>query len=77
MNVDVVFVNHTADHSPGEYVVVDANEARRLVDAAMARYATEDDVAEARAAAQQAEQDAAKSVDAANDKLADAKAAKK
>lgn len=47
MSVDVVFVNHTADHEPGDRVSVHEDEARRLVESAMARYATKTDAKEA------------------------------
>lgn len=38
--VDVVFVNHTRDHVPGDRATVPVEEARRLVKGAAAVYAT-------------------------------------
>lgn len=59
MSKQLIFVNHTADHSPGDVVTVDDAEAQRLVDAAMARYATEEEVEAALAVAEaDAEDDA-------------------
>lgn len=40
---EIVYANHTADHLPGDCVVVSDEEARRLIDAGMARQATKDD----------------------------------
>lgn len=71
MATTVIFTNHTADHVPGEVVTLDTGEAERLFQAAMARAATEDEVAAAEAAARQAEQ---ATVEAQNDE--DAKSAK-
>lgn len=41
--VEVVFVNHTKDHLPGDRAEVPADEARRLVKGHAARYATKTD----------------------------------
>lgn len=42
---EIVYVNHTADHVPGDCAVVSDDEARQLIEAGMARNATKDDAA--------------------------------
>lgn len=57
-SVTVVYVNHTADHSPNDVVTVSEDEARRLVEAGMARVVTEDDGLEASVEAELADANA-------------------
>lgn len=45
--VEIVYVNHTRDHVPGDRVTVPIEEARRLVKGHAARYATKKDEAAA------------------------------
>lgn len=42
-DVEIVYVNHTRDHVPGDRVTVSAAEARRLVKGHAAQYATKSD----------------------------------
>jgi hypothetical protein len=46
-STEIVFANHTADHLPGDVVSLSLEEANRLVEAGMARYATRTEVKKA------------------------------